>query len=299
MLDNLVFYYDYTSYDKITDKLRKIPHSFKIDWELIQIGDTWKKCFSILMVDPPLFINNFHSMGEQGVLRCFPLQIQWFNFVNKSLKEINEFEKKELEIMLDILGESEVKRWHYESTITIGRSQTIFDHIISPLQKQQWKILHLQPDVEKILFKDKFSLWHVVHPSRKIYIKGYVTNAVKYPKCFENMTKVELVLPIMNFESKTGIEEILYHTQRIRAELVSEELLKETRHIIWAKAMVDPTIFTWFNNSVSLSIAWSFLQFSRQEQEITPFPYIYISQEETLKILKEIKIKRRKKNESN
>ena len=290
MLDNLVFYYNHEKYDEITDRLKKHPHSFKVNWELIQIGDIWKKCFSVLVTDPiQLFINNFHSIGEQGVLRCFPLQIHWFNFVNSSLDEINEFEKKELELMLEVLGEVGIVRWHYESTIAVGRSKTIFEHIVIPLQKQGWKIQQLQPDIDKILQRDKYSLWHLVHPSRKIYIKGYVANSVKYPKCFENMTKVEIVLPVVDFESTYGIELILSQTQRIRAELVSEELMKETRHIIWAKAMVDPTIFTWFNNSVSLNIAWSFLQFSQPEK--TPFPYIYnISQEEVLKILREIKV---------
>jgi len=290
MLDNLVFYYDQDKYNKVTKKLKAFyPRCFEVSWELSQITDTWKKCYTIFIVNPiPLFINNFHSIGQNGVLRCYPLQIQWFNFVNASIQAVENFEKKELELMLEVLENIDVERWHYESTIFIGRSQTVYENIIQKLLDLGWKIQSLQPDPEKILHRDKYLLWHVVHPSRKIYVKGYVTNAAKYPKCFKNMTKVEIVLPIMDYDK--NVYDILNETQRIRREIINNNMVEETRKIIWAKAMVDPEVFTWMNNSISLNIAWTFLQISHEDQKVAPFPYVYTSQEEALEILKQIKI---------
>jgi len=88
-------------------------------------------------------------------------------------------------------------------------------------------------------------------------------------------------------EPNGTIFHVLLTAQKIRRLLFSEDLIKEARQIIWAKAMVQPSIYTWFNNSNSLSLAWFFLKFSQQE-EITPFPNIYTSQREALTILREI-----------
>jgi len=290
MLDNLVFYYDNEKFYLVSERLEQYPHCFKISWKLTQITDVWKKCFTVFVTAPiPLFVNNFHSLGQNGVLRCFPLQIHWFNYINASIQAIEKFEKEELDFMLEILKGIKVERWHYESTIAVGRSQTIYENIIKTLQNLGWKIQSLQPDPEKILQRDKYLLWYIVHPSRKIAVKGYVTNATKYPKCFRNMTKTEIVLPVMDFNKK-GVKEILSETQRIRRELVNIDMLTETCQIIWAKAMVDPEVFTWMNNSISLNIAFTFLQKSHEDQKVTPFPYVYTSQEEALEILKQIKI---------
>lgn len=291
MLDNLVFYYDASKYDEVSERLKNRTHSFEVYWKLTQLGDrVWKKCYSILLTYPmPLFINNFHSIGEHGVLRCFTLQIDWFNFVNTPLHEINGVEWRILQFMLDLLEDINIERWHFESTIAVGRSQAIYENIIKPLEELGWKIKQLQPDPEKILSRDKFLLWHLVHPSRKIFVKGYVANAMKYPKCFENMTKVELCLPVISLPENADrkcFEDILVHTHYIRACLVSEDLIRETAQIIWAKAIVQPVVNTWFNNSNSLSLAWFFQKFS--QETIVPFPYVYTSFEETLDLLKNI-----------
>ena len=285
MLDNLVFYYDHGKYDKVVENLKLWIHCFKVQWELTQVGGIWKKCFSILITDPfPLFINNFHSYGEDASLRAFPLQFHWFSFVNMKLGKVNDLERRELKFMLNVLDGIEVKRWHFELTLCLGRSQAVFEHIIKPLIAEGWKISQLQPDPEKILYRDKFSLWHLVDPTRKLVVKGYVANAAKYPKCFENMTKVELVLPVMDFKADS-VFEVLRYAHYIREVLISEELKKETRQIVWAKAILNPMIFSWFNNSNTLSLAWFFLKSS--QQEITPFPSVYASQDETLELLKQ------------
>jgi len=301
MLDNLVFHYNSEHYDKISEKLRNYTHSFRVNWELVQMEDSpiWKKCFTVLVSDPvQLFVNNFHSYGEDASLRCFPLQIHWFNFVNMSLEDIEKQEEKQFKFMLKILENVEIKRWHFELTLTVARSQPIFEKIVQPLMKLGWGIKQLQPDPEKILYRDKYSLWHLVHPSRKVLIKGYVANNFfKYPKAFENMTKVELVVPTMT-EPNGTIFHVLLTAQKIRRLLFSEDLIKEARQIIWAKAMVQPSIYTWFNNSNSLSLAWFFLKFSQQE-EITPFPHIYTSQREALAILREIQKQLEKNNNEN
>jgi len=81
MLDNLVFYYNSEKYDHVTEKLKKLAHSFKVSWELTQMegSPVWKRCFSLLLVDPfPMWVNNFHALGEDASLRCFKLQVDWF-----------------------------------------------------------------------------------------------------------------------------------------------------------------------------------------------------------------------------
>lgn len=292
-LDNLVFHFNPNQFDEMLEKLRKITHSFRLSWELNQMDGSplWKRHFSILASHPiQMYISLFHSFGDDASIRCFPFQVHWFNFINSPLHYIEEDEHFQLDFTLKLLENIEIKRWHFELTLIIGRSQPIFEAIVKPLEEKGWRIVQLQPDPEKILYRDKFSLWHLLHPSRKIFIKGYVTNNFyKYPPCFENMTKVELVLPHMTEPTET-FSNILSTAQDIRAKLLMykyTEIIKETRQIIWAKAFNNPMIYSWFNNSSSLNLAWNMFKFSQQEYEIQPFPNIYLKQEETLKILKE------------
>lgn len=288
MLDNLVFYYNNKDYDLITKRLHEILYVLRVTWDLCQgPANTWKQNYSFLVVDPlPMFITNFYSYGEDSSLRAFALQYHWFEFVNSTIDEWGELEKKELDFMLQLLNDIEIKRWHFEITISLGRSKTTFEKIVSVLKQMNWEILHLQPDNEKILFRDKFLLWHLVSPNRKLILKGYVTNSWKYPPFFENMTKTELVLPVMSgFEKKLALE-ILEVAQNIRKYLFNEELAREGKQIVWAKSIITPNLYTWFNNSNALNLSHFFLKFG--QENIPPYPTVYATTEETLQWLNEL-----------
>lgn len=275
MLDNLVFYYDPNSYEKVNNYLAETIHALKVHWELTQMkNQAWKKNYSVLVTDPiTVFINNFVSYGEHASIRFFPLQFHWFQLVELSdVYEWNNLELGELEIAEQLLtfADVNIESFHFEITLCIGVSQTIFNLIVKPFQAIGWKILQLQPDTERILYRDKFSLWHLVHPKRKIFIKGYTTNSLKYPKAFENMTKVEFYLPTVNFTCWADLFYLLSIVQKIRKLVVKEALLTETKQIIFAKAVVNPLLHIYFNNSNALSLAWHFLQFS--QDHIEPYP---------------------------
>ena len=287
MLDNLVFYYDPQKFKEVSERLNSLDHCLKVILEVSQSKDSmWKQYFGVQITHPlQVFVSNFLSFGEHALIRVFSGQIHWFNFVNMDLEKIEKEEKTEIEFMLEILKDVEIRRWHFELTLGVSHSQTIYEKIIVPLQNKGWKIMHLQPDPAKIVQRDKYLLWHLVHPSRKLYIKGYVANdEIKYPRCFKNMTKMELVLPIMDFNGQT-VQRILQLSQEIRRKIIDQEILRETRQIVWAKSIQEPQLLVWFSNSSVLD----FIRFTQKhvQEDITPFPYIYITQEETLQLLEQ------------
>jgi len=286
-LDNLVFYYDSNQFDNVTARLKEFPHCFKVNWELNTLNAVWKRAFAIFLTDPfPIFINNFHSIGENAAVRCFPLQVYWLDFVNSDMEYVSKCEERQLYFMVELLRNIEIKQWHFELTLAIANSDAIYRNIVKPLQSLGWRLLSLHPDPNKILQRDKFLLWHLVHPSRKIYVKGYVANSAKYPKGMENLTKTELYVPMMDFQENAA--DVLKSAQRIRNLLLNYDLLKDSKQVVWCKMIVHPEVFTWFNNANSLNLAWSFFKFSKQEHEVSPFPNIYASQEETEKLLREV-----------
>jgi len=287
MLDNLVFYYDAKKYEDVVKRLQKLDFVLKVDVEITQLKDSvWKRYFGLLVTDPlQVFVNNFLSYGENAMVRLFPLQVHWFNFINMSLEDVEKLERKELNFVIDILSDVEVERWHFELTMCLSHSKKIYEEIIKPLENKGWSLLQLQPDPQKILQRNKFLLWHLADSSRKIYLKGYVTNnETKYPKCFRNMTKVELVLPFMDFNRGNAMK-VLELSQRIRKIVVNNEARKEGRRIVWAKAIQEPQLFVWFNTSSALDL----IRFTQKNvyEDVAPYPYAYITQEEAINILEE------------
>jgi len=290
VLDNLVFYYsgDIESFEKLNEYIElHEPYSQKITLihkprEIRQKAVVYLRS-GLSKFRYPVWLSNFYTFHKANSFRAIPLQIQWYSLVFK--ENWSEGEIIQIKDMKRILENAEIepKSYHFELTIAIGTSELIFQNIVRPLIDIGFKIIQLQPDNEQILYRDKFSLWHLIDETRRVVIKGYVMNDNrKYPPPFRNLTKVELLLPTINFNDWESIMKLLKVSQDLRLKLCpTVEAMQDISKIILDKTTQAPVIYPLSSNAMLLGIQYNqILNFIQENFIVDPFPCLHVYNEE-------------------